>query len=130
VLPIHEIDKLVGKRIRLRREALGLSPRRFGRKLGLTYYQVQKYENGTVPIGATRLWQFAIVLKVPIDYFFEDFDRVGDDDADPQSDELRELVRLFGSIQDGSIRQTLLELMRSIVRDAEPRHRLERARKE
>ena len=128
--PTHEIDKLVGKRIRLRREALGLSPRHFGLMLGLTYYQVQKYENGKAPLSVGRLYKIAVVLKVPIGHLLENFGSYEHEEMGHQPDDERELVRLFGSIEDGVVRQSLLELMRSINRDAEPRRRLERLRQE
>jgi transcriptional regulator with XRE-family HTH domain len=128
VLPIHEIDRLVGERMRLRREALGLSRRHFGRTLGITSYQVQKYENGSASIGAGRLSQIAIVLKVPISFFFEDIDNFRNVKAESQSGEVQELARFFNSIQDGTVRRTLLELMRSISGDAEPHRRQEQPR--
>jgi len=40
--------------------------------LGLTFQQVQKYERGTNRISASRLYDMAPVLKVSIEYFFED----------------------------------------------------------
>jgi transcriptional regulator with XRE-family HTH domain len=38
-----EIDVFVGSRIRMRREALGISQGRLARELGLTFSQIQKY---------------------------------------------------------------------------------------
>jgi transcriptional regulator with XRE-family HTH domain len=122
----HEIDRLVGERIRLRREALGLSSRRLGQMLGLSYYQVSKYENGLIPISVSRLCQIAVVLRVPLSYFFADFYNSESEKADAQSTELQELVRLFRSIPDSVVRQSVLELLRSIEGDAQHGRRLER----
>ena len=66
-----EIDAHVGRRMRQRREALGVSQGRLGRHLGLTFSQVQKYEKGTNRIGAGRLYLLADFLGVPVQYFFE-----------------------------------------------------------
>ncbi len=40
--------------------------------LGLTFQQVQKYENGTNRISASRLFDLTRVLDVSIEHFFED----------------------------------------------------------
>ena len=67
-----EIDKHVGSRIRTRRTLLGLSQEKLGEALALTFQQVQKYENGSNRIGASRLYQISKVLDVPVPYFYED----------------------------------------------------------
>lgn len=65
-----EIDVYVGVRIRLRREALGISQGMLGRHLGLTFSQVQKYEKGTNRISAGKLYLIAVFLGVTPGYFF------------------------------------------------------------
>ncbi len=39
--------------------------------LGLTFQQIQKYEKGANRVGAGRLLDIAIILRVPISFFFE-----------------------------------------------------------
>lgn len=70
----NPIDVHVGKRLRLKRELLGLSQDQLGKMLGLTFQQIQKYEKGTNRISASRLWDLAMTLSSPIGYFFEDMD--------------------------------------------------------
>jgi len=65
------IDAEVGRRVRARRVELGLSQSALGAKLGITYQQFQKCEKGINRIGASRLFQIAGALQVPISYFFE-----------------------------------------------------------
>jgi transcriptional regulator with XRE-family HTH domain len=67
----NPIDKHVGSRVRMRRMMLGMSQEKLGDALGLTFQQVQKYEKGTNRIGASRLQQIAIILQVPVAFFFE-----------------------------------------------------------
>src|SRR5262245_3084836 len=43
------VDKHVGSRVRMRRMMLGMSREKLGDDLGLTWQQVQKYENGKNP---------------------------------------------------------------------------------
>src|SRR5919112_1074553 len=66
------IDVHVGGRVRLRRTLMGMSQERLGEALGLTFQQVQKYERGVNRIGASRLFDLARVLDVPIGFFFDD----------------------------------------------------------
>jgi transcriptional regulator with XRE-family HTH domain len=64
------VDVEVGKRIRSRRLAKGISQTALGRPLGVTFQQVQKYEKGVNRVGAGRLQQIAEILDVPVSFFF------------------------------------------------------------
>ncbi len=70
----NPIDIHVGKRIKLRRLALGVSQETLAERLGVTFQQIQKYENGDNRISASRLWDCACVLDVPVQFFFQDMD--------------------------------------------------------
>jgi transcriptional regulator with XRE-family HTH domain len=73
----NAIDRQVGARLRMRRLTLGMTQQKLAAELGLTFQQVQKYENGATRIGASRLQQLAGILEVPASFFFEDFPSVG-----------------------------------------------------
>jgi len=68
---INELDSHVGRRLKQRREKLGLSQTELSNLLDISYQQVQKYERGENKIPAGRLYQLANALKVTPDYFFE-----------------------------------------------------------
>jgi transcriptional regulator with XRE-family HTH domain len=68
----NPIDKHVGKRLRMRRETLGMSQRRLGTALGVKFQQIQNYEKGRNRIGSSRLHQVAAILQVTPEFFFED----------------------------------------------------------
>ena len=68
----NPIDVHVGSRVRFRRMLLGMSQEKLGEKLGLTFQQVQKYEKGINRIGASRLFDLAQVLGVPVQFFYEE----------------------------------------------------------
>ena len=55
----------------MRRKMLAMSQEKLGAALGLTFQQVQKYENGTNRMGASRLQQMSDILQVPVEFFFE-----------------------------------------------------------
>jgi transcriptional regulator with XRE-family HTH domain len=66
-----EIDVHVSKQLRARRMLLGLTQEGLAEHLGVTFPQVQKYENGTNRISASRLYTLAGLLDCSMDYFFE-----------------------------------------------------------
>lgn len=68
----NPIDAHVGTRVRLRRMLLGMSQEKLGEHLGLTFQQVQKYEKGVNRIGASRLFDLARVLGVPVQFFYDE----------------------------------------------------------
>src|SRR5688572_10163347 len=68
----NPIDIHVGSRVRFRRMLLGMSQEKLGERLGLTFQQVQKYEKGINRIGASRLFDLAQVLGVPVQFFYDD----------------------------------------------------------
>ena len=67
----HPIDVAVGRRIRHRRQMLGLSQTTVARRLGISFQSVQKYESGHIRVSASRLLALAEVLTIPVAYFFE-----------------------------------------------------------
>jgi transcriptional regulator with XRE-family HTH domain len=128
------IDVHVGTRVRLRRTLLGMSQEKLGEALGLTFQQVQKYERGVNRIGASRLFDLARVLDVPIGFFFDDMpEAVGgsmnsvrramgfSDSQDAFEDdtlhrrETLELVRAYYRITDSSVRKRVFELIKSLT---------------
>jgi transcriptional regulator with XRE-family HTH domain len=68
----NPVDVHVGSRVRLRRMLLGMSQEKLGEHLGLTFQQVQKYEKGVNRIGASRLFELAKVLGVPVQFFYDE----------------------------------------------------------
>lgn len=69
------VDKHVGQRLRTRRTLMGVSQEKLAEKVGITFQQIQKYERGVNRISSSRLYQFSIILNVPIDYFFEEIEK-------------------------------------------------------
>ena len=67
----NAIDLHVASRLLLRREEVGISLETLAEALGVTYQQVQKYEKGTNRISAGVLYQMAMALDVPVQYFFD-----------------------------------------------------------
>src|ERR687884_796402 len=66
-----EVDGIIGAKIRMRRGELGMNQTQLANAIGVTFQQVQKYENGKNRVGGSRLAGIAKALDVPVSYFFE-----------------------------------------------------------
>jgi transcriptional regulator with XRE-family HTH domain len=129
----NPIDVHVGARVRLRRTLLGMSQEKLGDAIGLTFQQVQKYERGANRVGASRLYDLARVLDVPVSYFFEEMspetsakarqyaagmaeDEGETYEADPLTKrETLELVRAYYKITDPKVRKRLFEMTKALA---------------
>jgi len=65
------LDAMVGTRIRMLRLNRGISQAILAQRIGVTFQQVQKYEQGANRVGASRLAQIAYVLRVSVGEFFK-----------------------------------------------------------
>ena len=69
----ENFNEHLGNKLKLRRLALGLTQTKVAKAINVTFQQIQKYEKGTNGVSLIRLLQLSNYLKVPINYFFEDF---------------------------------------------------------
>jgi len=69
----ENFNKHLGGRLKIRRLALGLTQTKVAKAINVTFQQIQKYEKGTNGVSSIRLLQLANYLKVPVNYFFENF---------------------------------------------------------
>jgi transcriptional regulator with XRE-family HTH domain len=60
---VQEADKIVGERIKARRNELGVSQQDLGEKLGVSFQQIQKYEKGVNRVTTGRLLQLCQALE-------------------------------------------------------------------
>ena len=81
-----ELNQHLGKQLRARRSALGLTQTQVARAINVTFQQIQKYEKGTNGVSSGRLLQLSNFLKVPVKYFFEDFKDFQNLDTQEKSD--------------------------------------------
>ncbi len=133
-MPFHPVDKHAGYRLRQRRTLLGMSQEKLGAAVGLTFQQIQKYERGSNRIGASRLYEFAAVLDVPVSYFFDEMpsnalsnrplsDRGQMSEArkplkgekDPLiKRETLELVRHYYKIREAHVRKLIVQMLKAV----------------
>ena len=135
------VDCHVGKRLKARRVGLRISQSDIGKKLGVTFQQIQKYENGSNRVGASNLFRLADALEVPVSYFFEDLPKgqaagfaedkqekfggkKSEDVFDPMGEpESIKLVHNYFRIDSPEVRQQVFRLVKSIADDEEKKKR-------
>jgi transcriptional regulator with XRE-family HTH domain len=118
--PASNMDKTVGRNIKVYRLAKGLSQTELADSLGLTFQQVQKYEKGVNRVGSGRLFQISNVLDVPLMSFFEGGDAATSSReaspfdllADPQS---LKLVQAFAEITNRRTRRAVVALVEAMI---------------
>ena len=69
----ESFNKHLGNKLKMRRLALGLTQTKVAKAINVTFQQIQKYEKGTNGVSSIRLLQLSNYLKVPINYFYEDY---------------------------------------------------------
>jgi transcriptional regulator with XRE-family HTH domain len=79
----NAIDLHVGKRLRRRRRLLGLTQQQLAESIGIRFQQIQKYECGANRVTASRLYELAVALNVPVNYFFEGLQQAATTPAQP-----------------------------------------------
>ena len=94
----------LGKKLKLRRLALGLTQTKVAKAINVTFQQIQKYEKGTNGVSSIRLLQLSNYLKVPINYFYEDFSEylinVGRSSEAPVNLNYNFLVKLYSELNN------------------------------
>jgi transcriptional regulator with XRE-family HTH domain len=120
-------DQHVGKRVRIRRVMLDMSQTDVADGLGVAFQQVQKYENGTNRLSASRLQQISQILRVPVQFFFEGVPALkrqlgvsGGPSPTYVSDFLATsdglaLVKAFVQIKDPALRRSIVTMVKQIA---------------
>ena len=112
----HSVDIHVGQRVRQRRWMLGMTQQQLGDGVGIKFQQIQKYETGANRVSASRMWDIANAMDVPVSFFFEGLDGQAPNTGDARGDvltdkEAHELVRAYYSIPEAQ-RRRLFDLAR------------------
>ncbi len=125
----NAVDRKLGQRVRSRRLEIGMSQEKLAELLGVTFQQVQKYEKGVNRIAASRLFDIAAALDVPVARFFENIasarvaapgvaegrrEFVDDALATPEG---AQLLALFASIKSVKVRRRVVELVRALTEE-------------
>lgn len=117
----HPVDLYVGSRLRLRRDLVGMTQKQLAEQVGVKFQQIQKYEAGNNRISASRMWDIAGVLGVPVSFFFDGMEGqwpdTGEETGFVADNSAIELVRVYRGIPKMQ-RQKFLDLARMLCQAA------------
>lgn len=103
------------------RELAGLTQVEVGKRLGLSFQIIQKYEQGDIRASASRLYLLARLFAKPVAFFFAGLGAAEAPLAEGEDYGRRdlELIRAFRSIANAEVRQKLLLLVRGLAQQQE-----------
>jgi len=102
----------LGQKIRLYRQDAGLSQEKLAELVGVTFQQIQKYENGKTVLNVIKLQLIAKALNRTIHDFFDDY----------RADETRltaqemSLISSFRKIRNVTLKNAICTLAQNINR--------------
>jgi transcriptional regulator with XRE-family HTH domain len=125
---VQEIDRHVGRRLRYRRIMMDFSQTYLADKVGLSFQQFQKYEKGANRISASKLHDFAVLLDVPVSFFFDDMPGdmkaaslatapAIDADENPFKDpQVRAFVQAYQALPGIGLRRAIYQAVKAVAR--------------
>lgn len=124
------VDQHIGKRMQLRRRMMGISLKDLANACGVTFQQIQKYENADNRISASRLFEIGRAMQTPVSFFFVGLPGNMPDETkntrsihvhSPSSDdplvrtESLELIRMYWKLSSDKQRQSVINLLKSLT---------------
>jgi transcriptional regulator with XRE-family HTH domain len=119
----HAIDKSIGGRLKMYRQRANISQTALGKHLGVSFQQVQKYENGTNRVSAATLIKIARFLNISVGELM-----VLDGQQSQSSSSSKDMLRFakspegrsllggFMAIDDPSLRSHIVGLVKALGR--------------
>jgi len=118
------VDVAVGANIKRRRQRCSLSQTELGKALGVSFQQVQKYENGRNRVSASTLQKIADILAMPVSELFgqdiadrERPIRGGEPPPVSREPENHDLNTAFSSIGSRQVKTQIVALVQAIAKE-------------
>jgi transcriptional regulator with XRE-family HTH domain len=92
----------IGDRLREFRKRRGFTQEQLAEKVGVTFQQIQQYENGSSRLNSDRLQQIGIALEIPVGSLFDDSDERA------LTDDEMKLVKGYRSLSSDEVRTFLI----------------------
>lgn len=106
------LDVVLGGRIRERRIAMSLTQSELGKRIGMTFQQVQKYENGSNRVTALVLVKLARALELGVTDLLNGIDGENSDKAEAQRERL---LLHFSNIHSAEVREAVLLMVANLA---------------
>lgn len=118
------IDAHVGHQIRKHRQSRGVTQQELARALGISYQQIQKYENGANRVSAGRLYIIAKALGTQPGSFFEEFAlSLRSEQLSVTSEDVVQAAKELSAVPDPRVRNSIRALVRLLSESTRNRRR-------
>ncbi len=121
-------DRIIGLRVKTYRDIKGLSQTDLGEKIGVTFQQIQKYENGKNKVSVSRLIDMCKVLDVSLMNFISGLEKpakaqiiaVSDVKQDKiindpdRNKEAAELLKIYNSVESAEDRKEIINVLKAL----------------
>ena len=120
-MPITDIvtTSEIGAIIRSRRKELGLSQEQLSENVGVSYQQIQRYENGSSMLNVENVQRVAKALDIPVTLFFScsGSTQVGESVHSPSPDE-KTLLRYYRELEGETDKRLAIRVIRRFAKKA------------
>jgi transcriptional regulator with XRE-family HTH domain len=106
----------IGGLVKIARKTQGISQMKLAAKLGVSYQQVQKYENGKTRITVTRLAQISNTLGISAHILLNAEPAISDSASMNLSGKELRLVMLFRKLKTDKQQNTFINILKDITR--------------
>jgi transcriptional regulator with XRE-family HTH domain len=122
-------DRIIGLRVKAYRDIKGYSQTELGEKIGVTFQQIQKYENGKNKVSVSRLIDICKVLDVSLMNFISGLEKpteaqiisVSDVKQDKiindpdRNKEAAELLKVYNSVESAEDRAEIMNVLKALA---------------
>jgi transcriptional regulator with XRE-family HTH domain len=106
----------IGETIKFRRQDVGMSQERLAEIVGVSYQQIQRYENGKNKLNVENIQIIAEALSVPMTFFFpEQPHKIAEPLPPYQSTDEKTLLQLYRKIPAKADKDTVVRVARSLA---------------
>lgn len=113
------LNKIIGSRLKSRRQLMGLNQVELGKRLNISGQQIHKYEAGVDQLSAAKIFELSEILQIPVTYFFDDLDafELGESENENLTRDLEEIrlqkyVNIYKDFSDPKLQKLLFEVTR------------------
>lgn len=115
-----DVDIVIGRNISFVRKQKNITQEELAKRLGITFQQIQKYENGKNRVSASNLMTISKILDVPLTCFFSEMINVEDlskSQSVPNlfSSDTLKILRLLEAIKNKNVKRQLITFIESFV---------------
>lgn len=99
----------IGSKIREYRQKAGLTQEGLAELVGVTFQQIQKYENGSSKLNTDKLQKVAQALSIPVMFLFP-----AQSESLDISDQEQTVIACFRAIPDAEVKKGIVAIMRKL----------------